>query len=164
MFHICFLNSILYRLQYVCYSFVAFNLSVISVFFIGFHVLALLVIAHSPRTLQIYFLWIISRVYPPRIHQCVRLRYVPQAQQRGGKPIKSIRQRLVGKAGRVRGNLMGKRVDFSARSGAGAWRVGVNQSLHKTVHCVAMISHIAHTSGEGGLESTSLAKQCIVWR
>ena len=33
-----------------------------------------------------------------------------------GKPIKSIRQRLVGKGGRVRGNLMGKRVDFSARS------------------------------------------------
>ena len=40
----------------------------------------------------------------------------PQSLQRSGKPIKSIRQRLVGKAGRVRGNLMGKRVDFSARS------------------------------------------------
>lgn len=41
---------------------------------------------------------------------------VPRAEQRSGKPIKSIRQRLVGKGGRVRGNLMGKRVDFSARS------------------------------------------------
>jgi hypothetical protein len=41
---------------------------------------------------------------------------VPRAAQRSGKPIKSIRQRLVGKGGRVRGNLMGKRVDFSARS------------------------------------------------
>ncbi len=41
---------------------------------------------------------------------------LPRSQQRGGKPIKSIRQRLVGKAGRIRGNLMGKRVDFSART------------------------------------------------
>ena len=30
--------------------------------------------------------------------------------------MKSVKDRLVGKAGRVRGNLMGKRVDFSARS------------------------------------------------
>ena len=41
---------------------------------------------------------------------------LPQSLQRGGRPIKSIRQRLVGKAGRIRGNLMGKRVDFSART------------------------------------------------
>eukprot|EP00466_Bigelowiella_natans_P006621 jgi/Bigna1/45562/e_gw1.128.3.1 len=40
----------------------------------------------------------------------------PQAMQKSGKPIKSIRQRLVGKAGRVRQNLMGKRCDFSART------------------------------------------------
>eukprot|EP00468_Gymnochlora_sp_CCMP2014_P009815 CAMPEP_0167763390 /NCGR_PEP_ID=MMETSP0110_2-20121227/13339_1 /TAXON_ID=629695 /ORGANISM="Gymnochlora sp., Strain CCMP2014" /LENGTH=1805 /DNA_ID=CAMNT_0007650455 /DNA_START=17 /DNA_END=5434 /DNA_ORIENTATION=+ len=40
----------------------------------------------------------------------------PQSTQRSGKPIKSIRQRLVGKGGRVRGNLMGKRCDFSART------------------------------------------------
>jgi len=40
----------------------------------------------------------------------------PQATQRGGRPIKSIRQRLKGKEGRIRGNLMGKRVDFSART------------------------------------------------
>ncbi len=38
------------------------------------------------------------------------------SQQRSGKPLKTLRQRLVGKEGRVRGNLMGKRVDFSARS------------------------------------------------
>ena len=44
------------------------------------------------------------------------LAYQPQAQQRSGKPLKTIRQRLVGKEGRVRGNLMGKRVDFSART------------------------------------------------
>ena len=36
--------------------------------------------------------------------------------QRGGKPLKTIRQRLRGKEGRIRGNLMGKRVDFSART------------------------------------------------
>lgn len=36
--------------------------------------------------------------------------------QRSGRPLKSIQERLNGKTGRVRGNLMGKRVDFSARS------------------------------------------------
>lgn len=36
--------------------------------------------------------------------------------QRSGRAFKSISERLNGKAGRVRGNLMGKRVDFSARS------------------------------------------------
>ncbi|EQB60117.1 rna polymerase ii largest subunit [Vairimorpha apis BRL 01] len=40
----------------------------------------------------------------------------PQALQKSGRPIKSISARLKGKEGRVRGNLMGKRVDFSARS------------------------------------------------
>jgi DNA-directed RNA polymerase II subunit RPB1 len=34
----------------------------------------------------------------------------------GGKPIKSISERIKAKQGRVRSNLMGKRVDFSARS------------------------------------------------
>nr|A5DCV3.2 RecName: Full=DNA-directed RNA polymerase II subunit RPB1; Short=RNA polymerase II subunit 1; Short=RNA polymerase II subunit B1; AltName: Full=DNA-directed RNA polymerase III largest subunit [Meyerozyma guilliermondii ATCC 6260] len=40
----------------------------------------------------------------------------PQALQKTGRPIKSIRARLKGKEGRLRGNLMGKRVDFSART------------------------------------------------
>jgi DNA-directed RNA polymerase II subunit RPB1 len=35
---------------------------------------------------------------------------------KSGKPIKAIRARLKGKEGRLRGNLMGKRVNFSARS------------------------------------------------
>jgi DNA-directed RNA polymerase II subunit RPB1 len=40
-----------------------------------------------------------------------------RATQRGsGRPLKTIRQRLKGKEGRLRGNLMGKRVDFSART------------------------------------------------
>jgi DNA-directed RNA polymerase II subunit RPB1 len=41
---------------------------------------------------------------------------VPQALTRGGRPMKTLRQRLSGKEGRIRNNLMGKRVDFSARS------------------------------------------------
>ena len=36
--------------------------------------------------------------------------------QRSGRPLKSVKERLNGKHGRVRGNLMGKRVDYSARS------------------------------------------------
>lgn len=36
--------------------------------------------------------------------------------QRSGRPLKSVKERLNGKGGRVRGNLMGKRVDYSARS------------------------------------------------
>lgn len=41
---------------------------------------------------------------------------LPPSHQRTGRPIKSISERLKGKEGRIRGNLMGKRVDFSARS------------------------------------------------
>ena len=40
----------------------------------------------------------------------------PKATQRSGKILKAIKSRLKGKEGRVRGNLMGKRVDFSART------------------------------------------------
>jgi DNA-directed RNA polymerase beta' subunit len=36
--------------------------------------------------------------------------------QRSGRPLKTLKSRLGAKTGRVRGNLMGKRVDFSARS------------------------------------------------
>lgn len=41
---------------------------------------------------------------------------IPPSSQKSGRPIKSIRARLKGKEGRLRGNLMGKRVDFSART------------------------------------------------
>ncbi len=40
----------------------------------------------------------------------------PPSLQRSGKPLKTLKERLAGKDGRVRGNLMGKRVDFSART------------------------------------------------
>jgi DNA-directed RNA polymerase II subunit RPB1 len=38
------------------------------------------------------------------------------AKQRTGRPLRSLTERLKSKEGRIRGNLMGKRVDFSARS------------------------------------------------
>ena len=41
---------------------------------------------------------------------------IPRATQKSGRPLKSIKQRLKAKEGRIRGNLMGKRVDFSART------------------------------------------------
>ena len=41
---------------------------------------------------------------------------IPQSTQRTGRPIKGVSQRLKAKEGRIRGNLMGKRVDFSGRT------------------------------------------------
>ena len=41
---------------------------------------------------------------------------LPRSKHKTGRPFKSIRARLKGKEGRIRGNLMGKRVDFSART------------------------------------------------
>jgi len=41
---------------------------------------------------------------------------LPRAMQKSGRPLKAIKARLKGKEGRIRGNLMGKRVDFSART------------------------------------------------
>ena len=41
---------------------------------------------------------------------------VASVAQRSGRQLKAIKERLSGKQGRVRGNLMGKRVDYSARS------------------------------------------------
>lgn len=41
---------------------------------------------------------------------------IPACAHRSGRSLKSIDERLKGKEGRIRGNLMGKRVDYSARS------------------------------------------------
>ncbi|XP_037788401.1 DNA-directed RNA polymerase II subunit RPB1-like [Penaeus monodon] len=41
---------------------------------------------------------------------------MPRALQKSGRPLKALKSRLKGKEGRIRGNLMGKRVDFSART------------------------------------------------
>lgn len=41
---------------------------------------------------------------------------VPQARHRSGRPLKGIIQRLKAKEGRIRGNLLGKRVNYSSRT------------------------------------------------
>ena len=41
---------------------------------------------------------------------------IPPARHRSGRPLKTLAQRMVGKEGRFRFNLSGKRVNFSARS------------------------------------------------
>ena len=41
---------------------------------------------------------------------------LPPSTQRSGRPMRTLKSRFGAKTGRVRGNLMGKRVDFSARS------------------------------------------------
>ena len=52
----------------------------------------------------------------------------PRGLLRSGRPVKSIAQRLKTKEGRVRGNLMGKRVDFSARTViSGDANIGIDQ-------------------------------------
>ncbi|TGZ83703.1 beta and beta-prime subunits of DNA dependent RNA-polymerase [Ascodesmis nigricans] len=64
---------------------------------------------------------------------------VPQALQKSGRPVKAIRARLKGKEGRLRGNLMGKRVDFSARTvitgdpNLSLDQVGVPKSIARTL-------------------------------
>ena len=73
-------------------------------------------------------------------HNCAafmnnELRGMPQVTQRSGRPLKTLAQRLKAKEGRIRGNLMGKRVDFSARTvitadpNLGIHQVGVPRSI-----------------------------------
>ena len=63
------------------------------------------------------------------------IRGMPQVTQRSGRPLKALTQRLKAKEGRIRGNLMGKRVDFSARTvitadpNLGIHQVGVPRSV-----------------------------------
>lgn len=64
---------------------------------------------------------------------------IPKAIQKSGRPVKSIRARLKSKEGRLRGNLMGKRVDFSARTvitgdpNLDLDQVGVPRSIARTL-------------------------------
>jgi len=70
---------------------------------------------------------------------------LPQATQRTGRPIKALTQRLKTKEGRVRGNLMGKRVNHSARTVITAepnidldelgvpWEIATNMTYPETV-------------------------------
>lgn len=64
------------------------------------------VLADDVRLLQYHVATLVDNCIPG----------LPTATQKGGRPLKSIKQRLKGKEGRIRGNLMGKRVDFSART------------------------------------------------
>ena len=64
-------------------------------------------IINSWHRLVQYFVGVMVNNEDPRL---------PTATQRTGRPLKSVQERLKGKTGRVRGNLMGKRVDQSARS------------------------------------------------
>jgi DNA-directed RNA polymerase II subunit RPB1 len=63
----------------------------------------------------------------------------PQALQKSGRPVKSICARLKGKESHLRGNLMGQRVDFSARTvitgdpNLSLDEVGVPPSIAKTL-------------------------------
>ena len=41
---------------------------------------------------------------------------IPPARHRSGQPLKTITERIKGKEGRIRNNLAGKRVNFSART------------------------------------------------
>uniref|UniRef100_A0A7E4VMI7 DNA-directed RNA polymerase subunit n=1 Tax=Panagrellus redivivus TaxID=6233 RepID=A0A7E4VMI7_PANRE len=64
------------------------------------------IIAEDVKLLQYHVATLVDNAIPG----------LPTATQKGGRPLKSIKQRLKGKEGRIRGNLMGKRVDFSART------------------------------------------------
>ena len=64
------------------------------------------VIQNCTNVLQYYVATIVDNNIPG----------VDSVAQRSGRPLKSIKERLNGKGGRMRGNLMAKRVDFSARS------------------------------------------------
>ncbi|KAK5113959.1 hypothetical protein LTR62_003082 [Meristemomyces frigidus] len=71
---------------------------------------------------------------------------VPKALQKSGRPVKSIRARLKSKEGRLRGNLMGKRVDFSARTvitgdpNLDLDQVGVPRSIARTLTFPEMVN------------------------
>lgn len=64
------------------------------------------------RQLFLIIIWNI----PSIIFVIQNLSGLPKAMQKSGRPLKAIKARLKGKEGRIRGNLMGKRVDFSART------------------------------------------------
>eukprot|EP00911_Craspedida_sp_UC1_P001705 UC1_evm1s1294 len=73
--------------------------------------------------------------------------HMPQSLQRSGRPTKSISDRIKGKAGRLRGNLMGKRVDFSARTvitpdpNLSIDQVGVPRSVAMTLTYPEMVTN-----------------------
>ena len=73
---------------------------------------------------------------------------IPSALQRSGRPLKTLQQRIKGKGGRVRGNLMGKRVNFSARSvitpdpNLMIDELGVPEKIAKQMTIPEVVSHL----------------------
>jgi len=64
----------------------------------------------------------------------------PRETQKTGRPLKTLRQRLRGKEGRLRGNLMGKRVDFSARTVITADpNLSIDQVRKILMYCMMMV-------------------------
>ena len=61
---------------------------------------------------------------------------------RGGRPLRTLRSRIVGKEGRIRGNLMGKRVDFSGRTVITA---DPNLSIDQVCVCVCVTRSLLET-------------------
>jgi len=64
------------------------------------------VIEHATSLLQYYVATYVDN----------NIKGLAPAAQRSGRPLRTLKARMGAKTGRVRGNLMGKRVDFSARS------------------------------------------------
>jgi DNA-directed RNA polymerase II subunit RPB1 len=87
------------------------------------------VLLNVQRLLQYHLATFITNVMPG----------VEPATTRSGRPLKAIAERLKGKYGRIRGNLMGKRVDFSARTvitpdpNLAIDQVGVPRSIARTL-------------------------------
>ncbi|GKD35431.1 DNA-directed RNA polymerase II subunit 1 [Tanacetum coccineum] len=96
----------------------------------------------------------------------------PRATQRSGRSIKSICSRLKAKEGRIRGNLMGKRVDFTARTvitpdSTMTSNHGYHQVLDLVFHlvmptnlCVTQIAYSLIEEQEGG---TKVPDDYISW-
>ena len=67
---------------------------------------------------------------------------INQATQRTGRPIKALCQRLKSKEGRVRGNLMGKRVNFSARTVIRTFYLSILLELARNTYCYLYIFYL----------------------
>ena len=100
------------------------------------------------------------------IISCQKGLYALLKAMRACRPIKSISQRLKGKEGRVRGNLMGKRVDFSARTVISGdpniaidelgvpWSIALNMTYPETVNSM---NHARHAHVMFGAECSVLS-------
>jgi DNA-directed RNA polymerase subunit A' len=91
----------------------------------------------------------------------------PQARHRSGRPLKGMIQRLKGKEGRIRGNLLGKRVNFSARTvispdpRISINEVGVPQIIAKelTIEVPVTKLNIEHLKGLVKVEKVNYVKR-----